>query len=83
MSSDLPLSTSDIKQEVQIRKLAKSGQAALPPTTVMANWDERVREMGDKPALHAKILVEVRMWMRRALRWFRMVVSLAVQEGIL
>jgi len=58
-SSDLPLSTSDIKQEVQIRKLAKSGQAALPPTTVMANWDERVREMGDKPALHAKILEEV------------------------
>jgi len=57
--TSLPLSTSDIKQEVKIRMLSESGQAALPPTTVMAHFNERVKAMGDKPALHAKILKDV------------------------
>lgn len=60
MSSELPLSTSDVRQEVQIRILSKEGQAALPPTTIMAHWDERVSLMGDKPALHAKVGMPVR-----------------------
>jgi len=40
--------------------LSERGQAALPPTTVMKHWDERVKSMGDKPALHQKVLKDVR-----------------------
>ena len=58
-SSSLPLATADIQQEVQIRRLAETGQAALPPTTVMKHFQERVQVMGDKPALHAKIILNV------------------------
>lgn len=55
----LPLSTADVAQEVRIR-LGSSGQAAIPTATVMQHFDERVRLMGDQPALHQKI---------RAVRW--------------
>jgi hypothetical protein len=56
----LPLSTSDVTQPVQIRMLAATGLAALPPATVMQHFDERVELMGDKPALHQKIVVQAR-----------------------
>lgn len=59
-NKDLPLSTSDVTQEVQIRMLSDIGQAAIPPVTVMQHFDERVRLMGDKPALHQKIIAKVR-----------------------
>ena len=60
-NEDLPLSTSDVTQEVQIRMLSASGQAAIPPTTVMQNFDERVKLLGGKPALHQKIIAKVRI----------------------
>ena len=49
----LPLSTSDVKQEVRIR-MGTEGQSAIPATTVMAGFDKTVAKMGDKPALHQK-----------------------------
>jgi hypothetical protein len=58
--TDLPLSTSDVKQEVKIR-LGKEGQAALPPKTVLQCFDEIVERLGSEPALFQKRLIEVRM----------------------
>ena len=78
-SSDLPLATSEIQQEVQIRRLATTGQAALPPATVMQHWEERVRAMGDKPALHAKIIPNVRVLL---LCKFVVVVAIAASFGL-
>ena len=52
---DLPYATSDVKQEVKIRMLG-SGIAAEKPTTVMAKFDEVVKNHGSKPALHQKIV---------------------------
>jgi hypothetical protein len=67
-NNDLPLSTSDITQEVQIRQLSAAGeQAAIPPTTVMANFDKIVQSMGDKPALHQKVSASVRIIDRKSL----------------
>lgn len=51
--NSLPLSTSDIKQEVQIRK-GDSGLAALEPQTVLQLLDAIVAKSGDLPALHHK-----------------------------
>lgn len=56
--SELPLSTSDVNQEVKIR--LGEGQAGLPPKTVMACFDEIVERIGDRPALNQKKPVEVR-----------------------
>ncbi|GKY95050.1 decanoate-CoA ligase [Mayamaea pseudoterrestris] len=53
MSDELPLSTSDIRQEVKIR-LGMNGIAALPPKTIMQSFDATVKLNGDKPALHQK-----------------------------
>jgi long-chain-fatty-acid--CoA ligase ACSBG len=50
-NDSLPLSTSDIRQEVKIR-MGSEGVAALPPKTVLQNFDEIVKTNGDKPALH-------------------------------
>lgn len=55
--SDLPLSTSDLRQEIKIR-MGAEGTAALPPKTVMQNFDEIVKSCGDKPALHQKKIVD-------------------------
>ena len=53
--SALPLSTSDVKQEVAIR-MGKEGLAAEAPTTVMKNFDAVVKKHGSKPALHQKVV---------------------------
>jgi hypothetical protein len=58
MSDELPLSTSNVKQEVKIR-MGKDGQAAIPARTVMQNFDEVVKNHGDKPALHQKVMKPV------------------------
>ena len=52
--SKLPLSTSDIKQEVAIRK-GDGEFYNLPALTVMECFDATVKKYGDKPALHQKI----------------------------
>ena len=79
MPSDLPYSTSDIKQEVKIRMLSESGQAALPPTTVMAFFDERVKEMGDKPALHYKDIQQVGLVLACTISLVRAVIVSAIE----
>ena len=58
MSSPIPLSTSNVKQEVAIRK-GDGEFYNLPALTVMECFDETVKKYGDKPALHQKIPVEV------------------------
>jgi hypothetical protein len=58
MSDELPLSTSNVKQEVKIR-MGKDGQAANPARTVMQNFDDTVKNHGDKPALHQKVMKPV------------------------
>jgi hypothetical protein len=58
--TDLPLCTSDVKQEVKIR-LGKEGQAALPPKTVLQCFDDIVERLGREPALFQKRPIEVRM----------------------
>jgi hypothetical protein len=57
--TDLPISTADVSKEVKIR-MGKEGQSALPPTTVMQNFDAVVKKHGDKPAFHQKVLKPVR-----------------------
>jgi long-chain-fatty-acid--CoA ligase ACSBG len=52
-STDLPLSTSELKQEVRIR-LEASGPASHTPETVMQMLDANVAKNGDKPALKQK-----------------------------
>ena len=54
--SDLPLFTSDIRQEVKIR-MGKDGIAALPSKTIMQSFDEIVKTHANKPALHQKKMV--------------------------
>lgn len=49
----LPLSTSDLKQEVRIR-LEPEGHASLAPETVLHMLDATVARCGDKPALSQK-----------------------------
>lgn len=53
IDSDLPISTSELKQEVSIR-LGTDGQAANPPKTVMRNFDDVVSKFGDEKALFQK-----------------------------
>lgn len=57
----LPLFTSDVTQEVQIRQLSSEGQAAIPSVTVMENFDRTVKQYGNEPALHQKVLISVRL----------------------
>lgn len=57
MADDLPLATTDQRAEVKIR-MGDKGIAAEPPETVMQMFDRRVKEHGDKPALHQKIVKE-------------------------
>ena len=56
--STLPLSTSDVKQEVAIRK-GDGDFYNLPAMTVMECFDAAVKKYGDKPALHQKVLAKV------------------------
>ena len=56
--STIPLSTSDVKQEVAIRK-GDGDFYNLPALTVMECFDATVKKYGDKPALHQKIPVKV------------------------
>jgi hypothetical protein len=51
--TDLPISTSEVTQEVKIR-LGKDGQAAIPPKTVMQNFDNVVAKYGNEKALFQK-----------------------------
>jgi long-chain-fatty-acid--CoA ligase ACSBG len=55
--SELPLSTSDIRQQVKIR-IGSDGLAALPPKTIMQSFDDIVKLAGDKSALHQKKIVD-------------------------
>jgi long-chain-fatty-acid--CoA ligase ACSBG len=52
-SSNLPLSTSDLKQEVRLR-LEPEGHASLAPETVLHMLDATVERCADKPALSQK-----------------------------
>lgn len=55
MSDDnLPLSTTDIKQGVQIR-MGSEGFGALEPKTVMQVFDDVVAKHGERPALYQKV----------------------------
>lgn len=54
-----PTRTSNVKQEVEIR-MGKEGMAAAPPQTVMDLWDAAVKDRGDRPALHHKIVKKVK-----------------------
>jgi long-chain-fatty-acid--CoA ligase ACSBG len=55
MSDDsLPLSTTDIKQGVQIR-IGSEGFGALEPKTVMQVFDDVVAKHGERPALYQKV----------------------------
>ena len=51
--SSLPLSTSEVSQEVQVR-MGKTGLASEKPMTVLQNFDAVVAKHGDKPALYQK-----------------------------
>jgi hypothetical protein len=55
----LPLFTSDVTQEVQIRMLSGGEQARIPSVTVMENFNRTVTEFGNEPALHQKVIVKV------------------------
>jgi len=52
--TDLPLSTSNVKQEVAIRK-GEGEFYNLPSLTIMEVFDSTVKLHGDKPALHQKV----------------------------
>ena len=62
--SNLPLSTSDVKHEVAIRK-GDGDFYNLPAMTVMECFDATVKKYGDKPALNQKVPSKVRVfvWM--------------------
>ena len=55
--TDLLISTSDLTQEVAIRK-AKGKIGELPAVTVMQNFNGVVEKYGDKPALHQKVITK-------------------------
>ena len=57
----LPLSSSKVDEEVQIR-LGKSGRSAATPKTVFQNFDEIVKQAGSKPALYQKKPTKVRQY---------------------
>ena len=54
---NLPISTSDVKQEVRIR-MGKDGQSAISTKTVMLSFDDIVKSKGSKPALYQKAVVD-------------------------
>lgn len=49
----LPVSTSDLTQEVQIRSSTQT-QGQLPPKTIMQHFNASVEQFGNSPALHYK-----------------------------
>lgn len=51
--NELPIFTSDVTQEVRIR-MGTERQAAMPPTTVMHNWNSICQRLGDHPAIFQK-----------------------------
>jgi len=65
----LPVSTSDVTQEVRIVKglggPSKRGDAE--PKTIMENFDKAVSKFGNKPALHQKRIHPVRWCFRHCL----------------
>jgi hypothetical protein len=60
MASSTTIRTSDVTQEVVIR-MGKEGIAASSPQTVMEVWDKAVKERGNLPALHHKVVKKVRL----------------------
>lgn len=52
-NNNLPLSTTDLQEEVKIR-MGTSGAAALPPKTVLQVFQATVEKLGDAPALYQK-----------------------------
>lgn len=50
----LPVSTSDLTQEVQIRSSTQT-QGQLPPKTIMEHFNASVEQYGNSPALHYKV----------------------------
>jgi hypothetical protein len=55
----LPVSTSDLIQEVSIRLTHNDGIVAIPPRTVMQVFDETAQKYASKPAFHQKVLKPV------------------------
>ena len=53
-TTTLPISTSEVTQEVQVR-MGTSGQAAIPAKTIMENFDHVVKIHGDENALYQKV----------------------------
>jgi hypothetical protein len=60
-STGLPLFTSDVTQEVQIRHLSSDGPAALPTVTIMEQFARTVKKYKNEPALHQKVPIPVRL----------------------
>jgi hypothetical protein len=58
MADSKPIRTADVTQEVAIR-MGQKGNAAAPAQTVMDFWDTAVKERGDRPALHHKVVKKV------------------------
>jgi len=57
----LPLSTSDVRQEVKIRRRENGGGGGdAEPRTVVEAFDDAVEKFGDLPALHQKRVEPVR-----------------------
>jgi hypothetical protein len=54
--TSLPLTTSDVTQEVAIRMGEQKTLAGLPSTTILDNWKAIAAKCGDNPALHQKIV---------------------------
>jgi hypothetical protein len=59
-TTDLPLFTADVTQEVRIRQLSSDGPAALPAITVLQQFDRTVKKYENEPALHQKVPIPVR-----------------------
>lgn len=58
MTANLPFFTSELSQEVQVRR-AEEGIAAVPAKTVLEVFDATVTRVGNKPALFQKRPQEV------------------------
>jgi hypothetical protein len=58
MTTDLPLATANVQQEVRSR-VGTEGLAALPPTTIFSRFNDTVQKYGDKPALNQKRVKQV------------------------
>lgn len=54
-----PMYTADVKTEVAIRK-GEGEYYNLKELTILESFDNTVKKFGDKPAIHQKVLKEVR-----------------------